>query len=87
MGHGRKGMTGGLGKVTYGPTEKEKKSLIFRRSLYIVQDIKKGDMLTGENLRAIRPGLGLAPKYYDVLLGKYVKRDVKKGSPIQWDLI
>lgn len=76
-----------LGKVSYGPTEKEKKSLTFRRSLYIVQDMKKGDILTRENLRAIRPGLGLPPKYYDMLLGKYVKRDVKMGTPIQWDLI
>jgi len=76
-----------LGKVSYGPTEKEKKSLIFRRSLYIIQDMKKGDILTKENLRAIRPGLGLPPKYYDVLMGKHVKRDVRIGTPIQWDLI
>jgi len=76
-----------LGKVSYGPTEKEKKSLIFRRSLYIVQDMKKGDILTKENLRAIRPGLGLPPKYYDILLGKRVKKEVKIGTPLQWDLI
>ena len=76
-----------LGKITYGPTEKEQKSLIFRRSLYIVKDMKEGDILTKENLRTIRPGLGLPPKYYDMLLGKYVKRDVKMGTPIQWDLI
>ena len=63
-----------LGKINYGPTEKEKKSLIFRRSLYIVQDMKKGDILTKKNLRAIRPGLGLPPKYYDMLLGKHVNR-------------
>jgi len=49
--------------------------------------MKKGDIFTKENLRAIRPGNGLEPKYYDVLLGKYVKRDVKKGTPIQWDLV
>ena len=76
-----------LGKVSYCPTEKEKKSLIFRRSLYIVQDMKKGDILTRENLRAIRPGLGLPPKYYDILLGKPVKKYVKIGTPLQWDLI
>jgi N-acetylneuraminate synthase len=76
-----------LGKVIYGPTEKEKKSLIFRRSLYIVQDMKKGDVLTRENLRAIRPGLGLPPKYYDVLLGKCVSRDTKKGTPLSWGMI
>ncbi|MEA3428949.1 MAG: pseudaminic acid synthase [Thermodesulfobacteriota bacterium] len=76
-----------LGKISYGPTEKEKKSLIFRRSLYIVQDMKKDDILTEENLRAIRPGLGLPPKYYDLLLGKRVKKEVKIGTPLQWDLI
>ena len=76
-----------LGKVSYGPTEKEKKSLIFRRSLYIVQDIKKGDILIRENLRAIRPGLGLAPKYYDILLGKRVTKNIKRGTPITWDMV
>jgi N-acetylneuraminate synthase len=76
-----------LGKVSYGPTEKEKKSLIFRRSLYIVQDMKKGDILTRENLKAIRPGLGLAPKYYDMLLGKRVDRDVQRGTAVSWELV
>jgi len=76
-----------LGKVSYGPTEKEKKSLIFRRSLYIVQDMKKGDILTRENLRAIRPGLGLPPKYYDMLLGKRVNRDAKRGTAVSWELV
>ena len=76
-----------LGKVSYGLTEKEKKSLIFRRSLYIVRDMKKGDILTKENLRAIRSDLGLPPKYYDMLLGKRVKKEVKIGTPLQWNLI
>ena len=76
-----------LGKVSYGPTEKEEKSLIFRRSLYIVQDMKKGDMLTKENLRAIRPGLGLPPKYYDILLGKRVNKDTKRGTAVSRELV
>lgn len=76
-----------LGQVCYGPTEKEKKSLVFRRSLYIAEDMKAGDMLTARNLRAIRPGYGLPPKYYDCLLGKSVKRDVVKGTPVEWELI
>ena len=76
-----------LGRVSYGPTEKEKKSLIFRRSLYIVQDMKKGDILTKENLRAIRPGLGLPPKYYDMLLGKRANRDVQRGTAVSWELV
>ena len=76
-----------LGKVSYGPTEKEKKSLTFRRSLYVVKDMKKGDILTKENLRAIRPGLGLPPKYYALLLGKCINRDVKCGTAISWELV
>jgi N-acetylneuraminate synthase len=76
-----------LGKISYGATEAEKKSRVFRRSLYITQDMKKGDTLTPANLRAIRPGSGLPPKYYDILLGKRIGRDVKAGQPLQWDLI
>jgi len=76
-----------LGKITYGPTKEEKKSLVFRRSLYIVRDMKKGDILTKENIRAIRPGLGLAPKYYDILLGKRIKKDVQRGTAVSWELV
>ena len=76
-----------LGKVSYGPTEKEKKTLIFRRSLYIVKDMKEGDILTKENLRTIRPGLGLQPKYYDILLGMRVNRDVQRGTTVSWKLV
>jgi len=76
-----------LGKITYGPTEKEKKSFVFRRSLYVVQDMKAGDKFTKENLRAIRPGLGLPPKYYDIVLGKYVNKDVKRGTAVSWELV
>jgi sialic acid synthase SpsE len=76
-----------LGHTSYGPTEAEKKSLQFRRSLYIVQDLKKGDQLTPENLRAIRPGLGLPTKYIDILYGKTVKCDVKRGTAFKWELV
>jgi pseudaminic acid synthase len=76
-----------LGKISYGATEAEKKSLVYRRSLYITQDMKKNDILTSENLRAIRPGLGLPPKYYDIIMGKSISRDVKKGQPMSWDLL
>ena len=75
-----------LGDVNYTITEKEKGSLQFRRSLYIVQNIKAGQMLTSQNLKAIRPGLGLPPKYYDILLGKKVKKDIPKGTPVSWDI-
>ncbi len=76
-----------LGQVRYGPTAVEKKSIQFRRSLYIVKDLKAGDLLTRENVRAIRPGLGLPTKYHEVVLGKAVNRDVKRGTALAWDLI
>ena len=76
-----------LGQVSYGPTEGEKKSIKFRRSLYIVQDMNIGDQLTHKNMRSIRPGLGLPPKYLERFLGKKVKQPVKKGTAINWDLI
>lgn len=76
-----------LGHVGYGPTDAEKKSIQFRRSLYVVQDMKAGDVLTRENLRAIRPGLGLPPKYFEQVLGKAVKWDIKRGTALEWGLI
>ncbi|HEX2852290.1 MAG TPA: pseudaminic acid synthase [Opitutaceae bacterium] len=76
-----------LGKVSYGATETEKKSIQFRRSLYVVKDLKAGDLLTKENLRCIRPGYGLAPKFYDQLLGQPVACDVKRGTAMQMKFI
>jgi N-acetylneuraminate synthase len=76
-----------LGQVSYGPTQAERKSLVFRRSLYIVMDMRAGELLTAENLRAIRPGHGLPPKHLDELMGKQVKLDVKRGTPMTWDLL
>lgn len=76
-----------LGKITYGASENEKSSLMYRRSLYIVEDMKKGDILSSKNVRTIRPGFGLKPKYIEQLLGKTVKKDISKGTPLAWDLI
>ncbi|MFA6901895.1 MAG: pseudaminic acid synthase [Gallionellaceae bacterium] len=76
-----------LGKVSYGPTEKEKKSLVFRRSLYIVEDMQAGEVLTAKNLRAIRPGYGLPPKYLSALMGRRLNCDVKKGTAMAWELV
>ncbi len=73
-----------LGGISYGPTEAEKSSLKFRRSVFVVKDIKAGEVLTKENLRIIRPGYGLAPKYYDILLGKKVVKEIKAGTPADW---
>ena len=76
-----------LGQVSYGPTEAEKKSVQFRRSLYVVKDIKAGEVFTRENLRAIRPGLGLPPKFIDQFLGKKVVCDIRRGTAATWDLL
>jgi len=76
-----------LGKIQYGTTEQEKPSLQYRRSLYVAKDMQAGEIFTPDNLRAIRPGLGLPTKYYDILLGKTVGRAVKKGTPVSWDLL
>lgn len=76
-----------LGKITYGPTKREKDSLKYRRSLYIVEDMKAGDEFNKENLRIIRPGYGLSPRFYYELLGKKVNQDVKKGTPFSWELL
>jgi N-acetylneuraminate synthase len=76
-----------LGQVAYGPSEAEKKSLVFRRSIYVARDVKAGDVLTRDNLRCVRPGLGLPPKYYDVLLGRHVNQDIRAGTPMKWELL
>lgn len=76
-----------LGKVCYGVTEAEKKSIVFRRSLYVVKDLKAGDILTKDNVRAIRPGLGLPTKYMDLVIGKIVKKNVTRGTALSWGLL
>ncbi|MEM6584863.1 MAG: pseudaminic acid synthase, partial [Pseudomonadota bacterium] len=76
-----------LGRVTYGGTPAEEGSRAFRRSLYVAQDIAKGEAFSPRNLRSVRPGYGLAPKHYDVLLGKRVNRALSKGTPVSWDFI
>lgn len=73
------------GKVFYGATEGEKGSLKFRRSIYAVEDVQKGENFTPRNLRVIRPGNGLYPKYYDMVLNRKAARDIKKGTPITWE--
>ncbi len=76
-----------LGSVVYGPTKQERPSMIFRRSLYVVKDMKAGDTFTNENMRAIRPGYGLPPKYYYVFFGKKAGEDIARGTPLTWELL
>jgi len=76
-----------LGKIHFGGTRSEQAGRKKRRSLYIGEDMKAGDILTPANLRRIRPGSGLAPSHYDALLGRKVGRDVKMGTPVSWDIL
>ena len=76
-----------LGNIHYGLTAKEKKSSVFRRSLFAVKDVKAGEIFTEENIRSIRPGYGLKPKYLQEIIGKKAKKNIKKGSPLNWSHI
>ena len=76
-----------LGKIKYGVTKEELKSLKFRQSIYISKDMNKGDKFSKENIRIVRPGFGLLPKYYNEIIGKKVKQDVKKGTALEWGLV
>lgn len=76
-----------LGKVRYGATRAEQSSLAFRRSLYIAADMEAGETFTAQNLRVVRPGNGMHPRYYEHVLGKRVRRAVKRGTPLDWDLL
>lgn len=75
------------GEIFYGATEAEAQSRIFRRSLYLVDDIRKGDRVTKENVRAIRPGMGLSPLVYPKVLGGIFNKDFKKGTPLKWEML
>jgi pseudaminic acid synthase len=74
-----------LGHVAYGPTEAEMKSLQYRRTLYVVKDMKAGETFSRENIRAIRPGLGLPTKYLETALGRMTKCDIARGTALSWD--
>ena len=76
-----------LGKISYKLSKKIKKNREFRRSLFIIKDIKRSERFTETNIRSIRPGYGLAPKYFKKVLGKRAKKNVRKGTPLSWDLI
>ena len=76
-----------LGDVRYGPTEAEKKSLIYRRSLYVAEDVPAGATFTPQNLRIVRPGGGLAPRFFDVVIGRRASRDIRKGEAMAWDML
>lgn len=76
-----------IGKVSYGLSKQEENSLVFRRSVFSVEDIKKGEKITDKNVRVIRPGYGLSPKFYPDILGQRALCDIKRGTPLQLDMI
>lgn len=76
-----------IGIVSYDVSENEKESRTFRRSIFAIKDIKKGELLTNDNIKIIRPGFGLKPKYYKEILNKFAAQDIKKGTPISFKLI
>lgn len=76
-----------LGRVKYGPQEKEKASMQGRRSLYVTANMEKGEVFSNSNVRSVRPGLGLSPKYLHNFIGRRINRAVQAGTPVSWDLI
>jgi len=76
-----------LGEVVYGAREDEKKNLIFRRSLYFTKDLSLGEVVTADNIKIIRPGYGVSPKYLEIIIGRKVNRSVKKGAAVSWELL
>lgn len=74
-----------LGKVTYRLTEKQERSREEGRSLFVTTDMKKGEVFTAENMRSIRPGFGMAPRYYEEILGKRARCDISRGTPLKWE--
>ena len=71
--------------MDYGRKSSEQQNTVFRRSLFVVEDIAKGAEITQANIRSIRPGYGLAPKHYETVLGQRATRDLKRGEPLTWD--
>nr|WP_295084359.1 pseudaminic acid synthase [uncultured Roseateles sp.] len=76
-----------LGQTNYGGSQAEEKSKAFRRSIYVAEPVQAGEPLRAEHLRIVRPGFGLAPKFYDTVLGKRASRDLSPGTPLAWDCI
>jgi len=76
-----------IGEPSYGSGKKEAENIIFRRSLFVVKNVKAGEELTRENVRCIRPGYGLAPKFLAEIIGKKAIKEIKKGVPLSWSLI
>ena len=77
----------GLGEVHFGVSDKEASSRSFRRSLFVVQNVRRGDLLTAENVRSIRPGHGLHTRHLPEIIGRHAACDIERGTPLSWDLV
>lgn len=77
----------GLGKVSYDILSSEKNSMNFKRSIYVVKEVKAGELITKNNIRVIRPGNGLEPKHYEAVLGKVISKNINAGTPLSWSMI
>jgi len=76
-----------IGKISYENTQDQQNSLVFRRSLFVVKDLKEGEEFTKKHVGSIRPGYGLNTRYLDTIMGKHANKDIKRGSPITWDMV
>ena len=76
-----------IGNIHYGCTNDETNSLKFRRSIFVTEDLRAGDIFTKNNIKRIRPGYGLKPKFYEEIIGKKARKNIKKGTPLDWNLI
>jgi N-acetylneuraminate synthase len=76
-----------LGDVQFGPSAQEQASLAFRRSLFVVEDVKSGEMFTSKNVRSIRPAHGLHARHLPAVLGRRAACDIERGTPLSWDLV
>ena len=76
-----------LGHVHYGISEGEKESLVFRRSLFVVKNMKAGEVFSNENVRSIRPGYGLHTRHLTDIMGRYAAQDIERGTPLSWNLV
>ena len=76
-----------LGSPQFAPGQREAGSLRFRRSLFVVEDVKQGDVFTKQNVRSIRPADGLHPRHLDEILGQRAASDIERGTPLSWNLV
>jgi sialic acid synthase SpsE len=76
-----------IGEVRYGGSSDEQASIKYRRSIYISKNVSKGETLTADNIRIVRPGFGIEPRYYDLLIGRCANKDLPKGTAMSWEHI